>query len=572
MVVTFHTFTASNFFQVAGSSFDPRTAKAVIGTNLADNQAIVAGVQVRIGRERVNFDSNGDLTIADLIASDSDNTNIDPLTPLQYRLTVEWTSSVDGNKTAWHSPAFELNGAGPTDLADIIPVYDLPASVLSDAITAVEDARDAAIQAILDIIVLDLGTSDAQIWALLTDNGSLASEAVRARVAEVVPDLVAEAIAADGTVTAAAVAAVADALTSQGVVTSNTPAIITTNLIKDPNFVVGYAGFSTGAQGLMQLKELHQHRTGGGKRSLRVYSTGSASAANSILRRSEDNGNALKTSQQYTFSAYVYVPSSNTSVPYLRATSDDATMDVSGTSTAVKDTITLLTVTFTTPATAQQINIFKYAGTGSVADAYFSDLSLVEGSARVEGDGDDVGWAWSGLSYRSSSNKYALAKPLPPYLGEKQLRRSFARANGPIANESSLTAPAHEVQRVPATVTTQTIGGSDPIPVKQYGNIIYGARGNVIHGSRNSGRTWTALFDMGTLGGAPGAKGVQFLVRTNDGEVLVSRGIFGLWKSSGGFQAAETSGVFTGVAFTQVITTTTAADTHKGEIVPVVPR
>ena len=127
------------------SEFRPTAITAVVESNIPDDgvSVLVAGGQIRLADYRIPVEADGTFSQDSFVASDSDDTNIDPETPLQYRLRLDYPRASDNTRKTWHSPWFELTEA--TDVSTVVEVAFLPASFVSEAITAVEDARDDAL-------------------------------------------------------------------------------------------------------------------------------------------------------------------------------------------------------------------------------------------------------------------------------------------------------------------------------------------------------------------------------------------------------------------------------------------
>lgn len=229
MAVTYHTLTG-DVTDILGVDFPlDRVTGASLETNLPKDAALVADGKVRLPSiGKLNVQADGTFSIANLVASDSADTNVDPDAPLLYRVSVRYrhpqTARARGGNVVetpvWSSPWFELNGSGTTTLANVVEVAYLPTSLVSQATATLEAARDDAVsdvqaagttaittattqanraeteadrstteadrseQAAADaeaLVISDLGTTDGQTRALIEASGSQTRAALSAQ-------------------------------------------------------------------------------------------------------------------------------------------------------------------------------------------------------------------------------------------------------------------------------------------------------------------------------------------------------------------------------------------------------
>lgn len=152
MAVTFHTLTG-DVSDILGVDFPlDRVTGATLETNLPRDAALVAGGSVRLPSVgKVDIAADGTFSIANLVASNSADTNIDPDTPLLYRVSIRYRhpqaqrSRNVVDVPVWLSPWFELNGSGTTSLSDVVERAYLAASLLSEYRTQLEGVRNDAV-------------------------------------------------------------------------------------------------------------------------------------------------------------------------------------------------------------------------------------------------------------------------------------------------------------------------------------------------------------------------------------------------------------------------------------------
>lgn len=178
------------------------------------------------------------------------------------------------------------------------------------------------------------------------------------------------------------------------------PAIVDTgvlgsNPVPNPSFETGVDGWS--ALSGSDAPTVDDSWAHSGSQSMRV----ARGAGTSDLWSSGNIGGQVEPNKTYTLSAYLLVPSTNTTDARLRVSGADVVALVDS-FTAVRDQEVRVSATFTTNDTADAV--FAYVGGG--ADGYLNidSIKIDEGDTALPyGDGDSPGWEWLGTPHASAS-------------------------------------------------------------------------------------------------------------------------------------------------------------------------
>lgn len=187
-MATTHTLTG-NVYDLGAVPFGAKQIRVYVVTNLPTKPpaALIDKTTngIHLGGKPAVVDlATGGFTI-ELISTDATDLNV-PANEVQYEVRAEYIDMATQARATWPSGWFPITAdANLADIAtEVSPMAVSSASGFAQEAAASADAAQAALEAAQDIVVTDLGTTDGQMTALITNPASDAAAALAAAIAD----------------------------------------------------------------------------------------------------------------------------------------------------------------------------------------------------------------------------------------------------------------------------------------------------------------------------------------------------------------------------------------------------